>query len=338
MMNVFKSNKSKLIGLIALFILLFLVFIVSISVGQTPITVITTIQAFIQYDPSNTEHIIIMTSRISRALIAVVIGACLAIAGTLMQAMTRNPLALPDLLGINAGGLFFIVLSITFLSLNSLTSYMWMGLLGAGIAGVLVFFLGSLGRDGLSPLRIVLAGAAISALFASGTQGLLVIDEQSIQSILFWMAGSVAGRDLNMLVSVFPYLGMAMIVALFLGRPLNILLSGEDVAKGLGQRTVLVKIIVGLVVIMLAGGSVAVAGAIGFIGLIVPHIVKGLIGRDHRWVIPYSALVGAMLLLVADMIARVIIMPQEVPIGVMTAFIGAPFFVYIARKGLKRNA
>ncbi|KYG28259.1 FecCD family ABC transporter permease [Alkalihalobacillus trypoxylicola] len=337
MERLIQYTSYKVGGLLLSFILLVFAMLLSMSLGQTTIPFSTTIEALLFYDSSVTEHVIVMTSRLTRTLIAMTVGASLAIAGTLMQALTRNPLASPDLLGVNAGALFFIVLSLTYLSMNSLQQYMWMGFLGAAIAGVFVFLLGSIGRDGLSPLRIILAGAAISALFASGTQGLLVIDEQSIQSILFWMAGSVSGRNLEMLFSVLPYIGAVSIIALFLGRPINILLSGEDVAKGLGQRTWLIKIIIGIVVIVLAGGAVAVAGAIGFIGLIVPHIVKGLIGTDHRWVIPFSAITGATLLLFADVVARLVIMPQEVPIGVMTAIIGAPFFVYIARKGLKRD-
>ena len=155
---------------------------------------------------------------------------------------------------------------------------MWTAFLGAAIAGMLVFLLGSIGRDGLTPVKIVLAGAAISALFASFTQGLLIVNEQSIQSILFWMAGSVSGRSIDMLIPVLPYILGATIVALLLGRSINVLLSGDDIAKGLGQRTLLLKITMGVLVVFLAGGSVAVAGSIGFVGFLVPHIVKSLSG------------------------------------------------------------
>lgn len=333
----FSTAAWKVSGLIGCILLFGTAFVLSVALGQTPIPFQTTLDAFFHYDGSNTEHVIVTTSRITRAIIAAVIGANLAIAGALMQALTRNPLAAPDLFGINAGALFFIVFAITFFSVDSLTSYMWIAFLGAAVASLLVFFLGSIGRDGLTPIKIVLAGAAISALFVSFTQGMLVIDEQAIQSILFWMAGSVAGRDLDMLLPVLPFMLGAGLVALFLGRPINILLSGDDIAKGLGQRTILIKVVIGLAVVFLAGGSVAVAGSIGFVGLIVPHIARGLTGPDYRWLIPFSALIGASLLLLADVAARFIVMPQEMPIGVMTALIGAPFFVHIARKGLSRN-
>lgn len=337
MEHLFSTAAWKVSGLIGCVLLFGTAFVLSVALGQTSIPFQTTLDAFFHYDGSNTEHVIVTTSRITRAIIAAVIGANLAIAGALMQALTRNPLAAPDLFGINAGALFFIVFAITFFSVDSLTSYMWIAFLGAAVASLLVFFLGSIGRDGLTPIKIVLAGAAISALFVSFTQGMLVIDEQAIQSILFWMAGSVAGRDLDMLLPVLPFMLGAGLVALFLGRPINILLSGDDIAKGLGQRTILIKVVIGLAVVFLAGGSVAVAGSIGFVGLIVPHIARGLTGPDYRWLIPFSALIGASLLLLADVAARFVVMPQEMPIGVMTALIGAPFFVHIARKGLSRN-
>lgn len=337
MINLLSSTLAKFIVLIIIFILFALSFILSIVLGQTPTSLQTAFDAFFNYDDANTEHIIITTSRTSRAIIAAVIGASLAIAGALMQALTRNPLAAPDIFGINAGAIFFIVFASTFFGVESLVSYMWIAFLGAAVAGVLVYFLGSMGRDGLTPIKIVLSGAAITAFFASFSQGLLVIDEQKIQTILFWLAGSVAGRNMEMFLPVFPFMLIAMIVALFLGRAINILLSGEDVAKSLGQRTILVKLMIGVIVVFLAGGSVAVAGAIGFIGLIVPHMVRGLIGTDYRWVIPFSALVGAILLLLADVVARFVIMPQEMPVGVMTALLGTPFFIFIARRGLTKD-
>ncbi|WP_407271159.1 FecCD family ABC transporter permease [Radiobacillus sp. PE A8.2] len=327
----------RIVAIIASLLLCIFSFVLSVSLGQTSIPFQTTYNAFFHYDAEVTEHMIIMTSRLSRALIAAVIGASLAVAGAFMQALTKNPLAAPDILGINAGAIFFIVVASTFFSVSSLTHYMWIAFIGAAISAALVYFLGSLGRDGLSPLKIVLAGAAISALFVSFTQGLLVVDEQGLQSVLFWLAGSVAGRSLDMLLPVLPFIVPAILVALFLGGSINIFMSGEDVAKSLGQKTVLIKITMGVIVVLLAGGSVAIAGSVGFVGLIVPHMVRGIVGSDYRWIIPLSALIGASLLLLADVVARLVIMPQEVPIGVVTALLGVPFFIYIARRGLVKN-
>ncbi|WP_252501603.1 iron ABC transporter permease [Sporosarcina sp. Marseille-Q4943] len=337
MTYLFSRTSSKWVGLAVGIVLLMASFLSSIAFGQTPISFNTAIEAFFNFDEHSTEHIIIATTRVSRAVIATVIGASLAIAGALMQALTRNPLASPSIFGINSGAVFFVVLAVTFFSFSSLTQYMWIAFLGAGIAAIMVYLLGSFGRDGLSPIKIVLAGAAITALFVSLTQGLLVINGQNLEGVLFWLAGSVAGRTLDMLEPILPFMIGGWVVALLLGRSVNILASGDDVAKGLGQRTVLVKTVMAIVIIVLAGGSVAVGGSIGFVGLITPHIVRGLVGFDYRWVLPYCALYGASLLLLADIAARFIMMPQEVPIGVMTAIIGTPFFIYIARKGFSKE-
>ncbi|MDF0728044.1 iron ABC transporter permease [Cytobacillus sp. S13-E01] len=337
MTHLFPRTSLKIIGFIIGICIFIISFMSSIVFGQTPISVKTAIEAFTQFDESSTEHIIITTTRVSRAVIATVIGSSLAIAGALMQALTRNPLASPSIFGINAGALFFVVFSSVFLSVTSLVHFMWIAFLGAGVAAVMVFFLGSLGRDGLSPIKIVLAGAAISAFFSSFTQGILVLNEQNLEGILFWLAGSVSGRTMDMLEPILPFMIGAGILSFLLGTSINILTSGEDIAKGLGQRTILIKSLIGIVIVFLAGGSVAVGGSIGFIGLIVPHIVRSFVGIDYRWIIPYCALFGASLLLLADVAARFVIMPEEMPIGVMTALIGAPFFIYIARRGFKKE-
>ncbi|MFF5995659.1 iron ABC transporter permease [Lysinibacillus sp. KU-BSD001] len=332
-----QTSFSKTVGLIGLLGLVVALFYCSLAMGQTSISFKTAWDVMTDYDPNNTEHLIIATSRLTRAVIALIIGMNLAIAGILIQTLTRNPLAAPDLLGVNAGAIFFIVVAITWFNIQSLTHYMWFAFLGAGIAGVAVFFLSSFGRDGLTPIKVILAGTALSALFISFTQGLLVIDEQSFQTVLFWLAGSVAGRDMEMLLSVLPILVIALILSLFIGKAMNIFSSGDDVAKSLGQNVGMLKVFMGLLIIVLAGGSVAIVGSIGFVGLIVPHIAKGLVGNDYRWTIPFGALLGSSLLLAADITARFLIIPQEVPIGVMTAFIGGPFFIYLAKKGVSKQ-
>ncbi|UHA73405.1 FecCD family ABC transporter permease [Paenibacillus sp. 481] len=337
MIHLFSSLTAKMIGLIFGLCLLMASFMLSIVYGQIPISFRTAIEAFTHFDGQSEEHVIVTTSRISRAVIATVIGASLAIAGALMQALTKNPLASPSTFGINAGAIFFIVLALTFFSLSSLTHYMWAAFFGAGVAAAMVYFLGSIGRDGLSPIKIVLAGSAMTALFVSLTQGMLVISEQNLEQVLFWLAGSVAGKSVEMLVPVLPFIVGGWLLACLLGNSINILTSGDDIATSLGQRTTLVKVLMATAIVCLAGGSVAVGGSIGFVGLIVPHLVRGLVGIDYRWIIPYCAIFGASLLLLADVSARFIIMPQEVPIGVMTAIIGTPFFIYIARRGLKKT-
>lgn len=303
----------------------------SIIFGYTNTSWKLALDAFFHFNGSN-EHIIIQNVRLPRALIAASVGASLAISGCFMQTLTKNPLAAPDFIGLNSGAAFFIVVAIVIFSVTSLSAFTWIAFLGAALAAALVFASSSLGKEGTTPLKLTLAGVAISALFSSLTQGLLVLNEKALEEVLFWLAGSVQGRKLEVLQSVFPYLLFGWIASLMMAGKVNTLMMGEDVAKGLGQRTVMMKSFVMVIIVLLSGGAVAVAGPIGFVGIITPHFARALVGVDHRWRVPYSGLLGAILLLLADIAARYIIMPQEVPVGVMTAFIGAPFFIYIARK------
>jgi iron complex transport system permease protein len=305
----------------------------SIVYGYTDTSWKAAFDTFMEPDRS-TEHLVIQNIRLPRALIAAAVGASLAISGVLMQTLTKNPLASPGIFGINAGGGFMVVMAVTLFGVTSLQSFAWLSFLGAAIAAVGVFIIGGAsGSNGLTPMKLTLAGAAITAMFSSFTQGLLVLNEAALEQVLFWLAGSVQGRSLAILAGVFPYILAGWILSLMIAGKMNILAMGEDVAKGLGVKTNNLKVISLVAVVLLAGGSVAVAGPIGFIGIVIPHIARKIIGVDHRWLIPYSGLLGAILLLAADIGARYIIMPQEVPVGVMTAVIGAPFFVYVARRG-----
>ncbi|WP_433938614.1 FecCD family ABC transporter permease [Paenibacillus lautus] len=304
----------------------------SIAFGVTNIPLHQVWESFTHFSGSN-EHLIILTARLPRALIAVAVGACLAVAGALMQVITRNPIASPSTLGVNSGAAFFIILASGWLGIGGLQSLTWVALIGAAVSGGIVFFLGSIGRDGMTPVKITLAGASMAAFFHSLTQGLMLSDGKMFDQVLVWLVGSVAGRDLNQLTAVWPYMAVGMLAALLLGRHLNALSMGDDIAQSLGQKTALIKLLAAAAVILLAGGSVAAAGPIAFVGIIIPHIVRYLIGNDYRWILPYSAVFGALLLVTADLGSRYIAMPKEVPVGVMTAIIGVPFFVYIARKG-----
>jgi iron complex transport system permease protein len=328
----FKTNYSRSIGFVITIFLLLLLMCMSIVYGYTDTSWKVAIETFTNFNASN-EHIVIQSIRLPRALIAASVGASLAIAGVLMQTLTKNPLASPGIFGINAGAGFAVVIAVSLFSIVSIEAFTWLAFLGAGVAAVSVYFIGSVGREGLTPMKLTLAGAAMSAMFSSFTQGLLVMDEAALEQVLFWLAGSVSGRKLESLTSVVPYLAVGWLGALLLSTKMNVLAMGDDVAKGLGLNTGFVKIGVGIVVVLLAGGAVAVSGPIGFIGIIIPHITRSIVGIDHRWVIPFSALLGAILLLAADIAARYILMPQEIPVGVMTAIIGTPFFIYIARRG-----
>ncbi|KAB7707259.1 iron chelate uptake ABC transporter family permease subunit [Bacillus aerolatus] len=305
----------------------------SIVYGYTNTSWSMAYHAFTAFDGS-TEHLVIQSVRLPRALIAAAVGASLAIAGAILQTLTKNPLASPDILGINAGAGFFVVVSLSLFGFNSSQAFALMAFIGSAVAVFLMFAISSAGREGMTPMKLTLAGAAIAAMFSSFTQGLLVLDEAALDQVLFWLAGSVQGRKLELLQGIIPYLAAGGTLALLLARKLNVLAMGEDVARGLGLKTGLIKLLSALAVVLLAGGSVAVAGPIGFIGIIIPHLAKKWIGTDHRWLLPFSGLLGAILLIAADIGARYVIMPQEVPVGVMTAVIGVPFFIYIARKGI----
>ncbi|MEH7109211.1 FecCD family ABC transporter permease [Bacillus sp. JJ1764] len=327
-----KTTSLKWMGLLGAILLMLLLMGASVIFGYTDTSIRSAIEAYTNFNGSN-EHIIIQSVRMPRALIAAAVGASLAIAGVLMQTLTKNPLAAPGTFGINAGAGFAVVAAVTLFSVVNLKTFSILSFLGAAVAAITVYAIGSVGREGLTPMKLTLAGAAMSAMFASFTQGLLVINEAALEQVLFWLAGSVQGRKLDILISVSPYIGLGWVGALLISGKMNILSMGEDVAKGLGLHTGLIKFSIGVIVILLAGGSVAVAGPIGFVGIVVPHITKSIIGIDHRWVIPMSGVLGGILLLTADIAARYILMPSEVPVGVMTAIIGTPFFVYIARRG-----
>ncbi len=334
MERLFSGNLAKGSGLAFGFLVLIACVYASMAYGATQIGWTDVYHSFTQYDQTSNAQIIVQTSRMPRAFTAAAIGASLAVAGSLIQGLTRNPLADPNVLGINYGASFMIVFAVTQLSVSSLPILTGVSFAGATVASIAVYLLGSLGRDGLTPLKIILAGAALSALFSSFTQGMLVLDEQGLNEVMFWLAGSVAGRSVEMLKAVLPFMAAGWIGSLWIARHMNVLTMGEDTAQGLGQRTLFVKLTAGLIIVALAGSSVAVAGPVGFIALIVPTIARLFSGNDYRWIIPYSAVLGGILVLVADIAARFVIRPEELPVGIMTAIIGIPAFIAIARKGI----
>lgn len=334
-MRFLRSRYALLLGLVVGCGVLFLSLMASVRFGAAQIGTLEVIEAFTAYDGSE-EDLIIRTLRVPRALIAALVGAALGVAGALMQGLTRNPLADPGILGIEAGAALAVVGSVFLLGISSLSTYTLFAFAGAGATAAVVYGLGSLGRGGMSPMKITVAGAAMAALLTSLTTAMLILSQQTLDEIRFWLAGSVAGRDLDLLLQVLPYLVAGLLLALALGRQVTTLTLGDDVATGLGQRTAWVKGGAAVAVVLLAGSAVAVAGPVGFVGLVVPHLVRFFVGVDYRWILPYSILFGAVLLVLADVAARLVLRPQELPLGVMTALVGAPFFIYLARWRVKR--
>jgi iron complex transport system permease protein len=292
--------------------------------------------AVFAFDPSSTEHLIIRTLRIPRAAVAALVGASLAVAGALMQGLTRNPLADPGILGIETGAALGVVAAVFFLGIGSLYLYALFAFAGAALTAVAVYTLGSLGRGGPTPLKITVAGAALTALLSSLTTGMLILSQRTLEEVRFWLAGSVAGRDLSLLLQASPYLLAGLALALALGRQITTIALGDDVARGLGQRTGWVKGLSAVATVLLAGAAVAVAGPVGFVGLVIPHAARFLVGQDYRWILPYAVLAGAIFLVLADLAARLLLRPIELPLGVMTALIGGPFFIYLVRWRVKR--
>jgi iron complex transport system permease protein len=329
-----RSHTLRIAGLVAGVLLLLICLWLSITLGAADLPPRVVWKALFAFNGS-TDHLIITTVRLPRALIALLVGAALAVAGALMQGLTRNALADPGILGISAGAAFAVVLATFCLGTASIQAQTWAAFVGGAIAALTVYLLGSVGRSGLTPLKLILAGAVLAYLLSSLTTGMLVLSQRTLEEVRFWLAGSVAGRDLGILLPVLPYLLMGFVAAFSMGKQITALTLGEEVAQGLGLRTGWVKAIATIVIVLLSGSAVALAGPIGFVGLIVPHLVRFWVGVDYRWILPYAAVGGGILLSLADLAARLLIKPQELPVGIMTALLGAPFFVYLARFNLK---
>ncbi|GGA45631.1 ferrichrome ABC transporter permease [Paenibacillus physcomitrellae] len=312
--------------------LLVLALLVSISVGSISIPLGTVWQALFHFNPDVTDHQVIREVRLPRALAGVLVGAGLSVSGAVMQGMTRNPIADPGLLGLNAGAGFVLAAMFAFFPNMSYMTLILYSFVGAGIGAGLVFGIGSLSKSGLTPMRLALSGAAVSALLSALAEGIAVYFKIG-QDLAFWYAGGLAGIHWTQVKIMFPWVAAALIGAMCLSRSITVLSLGDEVSSGLGQRNGLIRLGGTLVVLVLAGAAVSAVGAIGFLGLLIPHIVRYLVGVDYRWVIPCSGLFGALLIVVADIGARVINPLQEVPVGGLIALIGVPYFLYLVRKG-----
>jgi iron complex transport system permease protein len=249
-----------------------------------------------------------------------------------MQGATRNPLADPGILGVNAGASLAVVVAIHVFGIGAFSGYVWFALAGAAVVGALVYALGSMGRDGVTPIKLALAGAAVAAFLGSVTTAVLLLDVRTLDEFRFWTVGSIAGRDGAVARQVLPFLVLGAVLALGSARSLNSLSLGDDVARSLGLRISAARGVAALSVVLLCGGATAAAGPIGFVGLTVPHVARVLCGPDYRWVLPYSALLAPVLLLGADIVGRVVAPPAEIQVGVVTAAVGAPFFVALVRR------
>ncbi|MBD8035944.1 iron ABC transporter permease [Solibacillus sp. A46] len=319
-------------------ILIVIVAILSISMGTKSIPIETIIEAIIQYDEENIDHQIIWSGRVPRALAVLFVGAFLAAAGALMQGVTRNFLASPSIMGVTDGSAFFITMAFVFLPGLSSFNLVLLSMLGSLFGGALVFGFASIIKNGLSPVRLAIIGTVIGTFISSiGTA--IAMYYQISQTVTMWYNSKVHMVEMELVFLCVPIGLIGLILTIVLARAVTITALGEDVAVGLGQNTRTVKILSMLAVAILTGTAVALVGKIAFVGLVVPHIVRMLMGVDYRVIIPCSAVVGAFFLAACDLISRYINFPYETPIGVITAIIGVPFFLYlIRRKGGEKYA
>jgi iron complex transport system permease protein len=317
-------------GLLVLTALVLLAALLSLAVGSRTIPLGTVVDVLLRPDDSDASTIV-HGLRIPRTVLAVAVGVALGVAGALMQGHTRNPLADPGLLGVEAGATFAVVLGIYAFGVTELTGYAWFALVGAGLAAAAVFAIGST-RRGPDPVSLVLAGTAVSALLYSFTQVLVLRDVETLDAYRFWAVGSVTGREMEVFWQVLPFLLVGLALSALSASTLNLLQLGDDVASSLGLHPVRAKVVGVLGVMLLTGAATAACGPIAFVGLVVPHVARFFAGTDYRWVIPYSALVGALLLLVADVLGRVVVRPAELQVGIVMALVGGPVFIALVRR------
>jgi iron complex transport system permease protein len=319
-------------GLLVLAVAVVAAVLLSITVGTRGLSPGTVLDALFHFRPDDPDHLVVRELRLPRTLAGVLAGVALGLSGAVIQGATRNPLADPGLLGVNAGAALFVVLGIGTFGIASVSGYVWFGFAGAAVAGAVVYGVSSLGRAGATPVKLALAGAAVTAALASVTSALLLTDATTFDQYRFWQVGSLTGRDAATVGQAVPFVAAGVVLALVAARQLNALALGEDVARSLGQNVTAARLVCALAVVVLCGTATAIAGPIAFVGLTVPHAARLITGPDHRWLLPYSALMAPLLLLISDVVGRVVARPAEVQVGIVTALVGAPVFVFLVRR------
>lgn len=320
------------VGLLVAVLVLLVVVAASLSLGTRATSLDGVLGALFDPQPDNNDHLVIRELRVPRTVIGLVVGSALALAGTVMQGITRNPLADPGLLGVNAGASLFVVLAIAVLGVTDPGGYIWFAFAGAAAAAAVVYAIGALGRGGVTPVKLALAGTALTAGITSIITLLLITDIDTLSTYRFWSVGSLVNRDLETVSVLLPFLAVGAALALSIGPTLNVLSLGDDLARGLGQRIGLSRGLAAAAIVLLCGAATALAGPIVFVGLVIPHLVRPVTGPDYRWVLAYSAILGPVLLVSADIIGRLISYPGEIEAGIIVAMIGAPVLVAIVRR------
>lgn len=304
--------------------------LLSLALGARPVAPSAAVDVLLHRGGGESAQVV-RELRLPRTVVGVLAGAALALAGAVMQGLTRNPIAEPGILGVGQGAATGVVCAIAFAGVHGPTEYVWFAIAGAGLAGVAVYAVAAHGRDGASPVKLALAGAAVNALLVAVVSAVLTTRAATLDEFRFWQVGSLSGRDAELAVLVWPFVLAGALPVLAVARGLDALALGDDMATGLGQRVAAVRITGGLGATVLAGAAVAAAGPIAFVGLAVPRIARAAVGSGHRWLLPMAALLGPVMLLLADTAGRLVLPPGEVPAGVMTALLGVPFLIALLR-------
>ncbi|MER6016351.1 FecCD family ABC transporter permease [Streptomyces bluensis] len=318
----------RTVGLLASLGILALVALASIAIGAKELSLEQVWHGL--FDDTGTYGDVVVGERLSRTVLGLLAGAALGLSGALLQALTRNPLADPGLLGINAGASAAVVTAITFLGVTSLSGYVWFAFLGAAAVGALVWFLG--GSRGATPVRLALAGTAITAALYGYLQAVMITDGAALGKMRFWTVGSLASATDSTITQVLPFFGAGLVLALFLARPLNAVAMGDDTARALGANLGRTRALSMAAATVLCGAATAACGPIVFVGLMVPHAVRSFTGPDLRWILPYATILSPVLLLGADLIGRMVARPAELQVGIVTAVLGGPVFIFLVRR------
>ncbi|MFW2500696.1 FecCD family ABC transporter permease [Clostridium diolis] len=309
--------------------------VISLAFGSKNIGISQAINALLNSDDTSFAALVVR-ERVPRTIFSIMAGASLGISGALMQSITRNPIADPSILGVNTGASLFVVIGIAFFNINSANEYIWIALVGAGITSIFVYTIASIGSGGMTPIKLALAGSATSAVLTSLVSVIILPRSEVIDAYRFWQVGSVSGATWESIDLMLPFLIIGLIISIISAPALDILALGDEVATGLGVNIGIIRIICAIAGVILCGATTAIAGPIGFVGLMIPHSIRLIFGSNLRGLVPTSAIGGAVLLTISDVLGRVIGSPGELQVGIITAFLGAPILIIIARKAKVR--
>lgn len=318
-------------GLALAFVVLAGAVLLSLLVGSEPVGAGRVLQVLFDDDRSDVA-VIVYDLRMPRTVLGVCVGTALGLAGALMQSLTRNPIADPGVLGINAGAALGVLVALVGFGIGTFRGYVWFAMLGAALSTMLVYAIAGRGPGAGTPVRLALAGTAVGAVLAACAEGIVYLDPKSFDEYRFWIVGDVAKPGMAVVVQLLPFLAAGVVLALSLGARLNALGLGDELGGALGVRVARTRVLVGLAVLLLSGIATAAAGPIAFVGLAVPHLARGVTGPDQRWLLPYAGVLGGTLVVLADVLGRVVLPSGELRVSIMTAVIGAPFFVFLVRR------